>query len=380
MAPSKLSLFDLTRSTKGRGGMIGVGGLHRLRPVGSSRRCLHLRRRFQSRDNSRSKNKPIPGLSWVSVCASSSDSEAAALAGKSDDAVSLEDVFGIKGSVRFEEGRGGLVKCVLTHVCGSSCEVYLYGANVLSWKQASGDEVLYCRPDSKFDKTKAISGGIPICFPQFGPGELKQHGFARDTAWSVGATSADYNPDDKDPCVELVLESSAETKESGFQHDFRVSYSVTLHRETLQTDFRVINTGNEAFEFTAALHSYFEVAGVEKASVDGLGGLKYFDKIPDPNAPEEKVEKDKAVKFVGETDRVYTSAPSEVILDVGTGAGVQIQNENWSDCVVWNPWTAMEACYKEFVCVENAKASEKVKLEANESWRARADFSVIDLI
>jgi len=296
----------------------------------------------------------------------------------------LQKTYGLTNeegkSVAFEEGRGGLTKVVLNHACGSSAEVYLYGACVTSWKQASGDEVLYVRPDAKFDRTKAISGGIPICFPQFGPGEMKQHGFARDSVWSVASTSADYNPDDRDPNVELVLEDSEGTRECGFPHAFRVSYSITLHRETLQTDFRVINTGDSAFEFTAALHSYFEVAGVENASISGLGGLTYLNKVPDPNNPKQETEANEEVAFSGETDRIYTEAPSEVVLNVGTGAGVQIQNENWSDCVVWNPWTSMEACYKEFVCVENAKTSERVKLEPNQSWRARADFEVKDLI
>lgn len=47
-------------------------------------------------------------------------------------------------------------------------QIYLHGACVTSWKQASGDEVLYVRPDAKFDKSKPISGGIPHCFPQVG--------------------------------------------------------------------------------------------------------------------------------------------------------------------------------------------------------------------
>ena len=128
------------------------------------------------------------------------------LACRATEASSIESEFGLPGSVSFEEGRGGLTKCTLSHVCGSSAEVYLYGACCTSWRQASGDEVLYVRPDAKFDMTKAISGGIPICFPQFGPGEMKQHGFARDSLWRVASTSADYNPDDRDPCVELVLE------------------------------------------------------------------------------------------------------------------------------------------------------------------------------
>ena len=45
-------------------------------------------------------------------------------------------------------------------------QVYLYGACITSWKQMSGDEVLYVRPDAVFDKTKPISGGVPHCFPQ----------------------------------------------------------------------------------------------------------------------------------------------------------------------------------------------------------------------
>ena len=44
--------------------------------------------------------------------------------------------------------------------------MYLFGAVVTSWSQPSGDEVLYVRPDAKFDKSKPISGGIPHCFPQ----------------------------------------------------------------------------------------------------------------------------------------------------------------------------------------------------------------------
>ena len=33
--------------------------------------------------------------------------------------------------------------------------------------------------------SKPISGGLPHCFPQFGPGEIQQHGFARNLDWEV---------------------------------------------------------------------------------------------------------------------------------------------------------------------------------------------------
>ena len=60
---------------------------------------------------------------------------------------------------------------VWMHGCAALCrlaepQMYLFGACVTSWKQPSGDEVLYVRPDAVFDKSKPISGGIPHCFPQ----------------------------------------------------------------------------------------------------------------------------------------------------------------------------------------------------------------------
>lgn len=44
-------------------------------------------------------------------------------------------------------------------------------------------------------------------------------------------------------------------------------YTVTLHGEQLRTDFRIVNTDDKSFDFTAALHSYFEVLHVDQAQV-----------------------------------------------------------------------------------------------------------------
>ena len=97
-----------------------------------------------------------------------------------------------------------------------SAQVYLYGANVLSWKQPepTGEEILYVRPDAVFDKSKPISGGIPHCFPVFGPAPapMAQHGFARQSDWTIANTSADQQPDERDPEVELVLTDNEYTR------------------------------------------------------------------------------------------------------------------------------------------------------------------------
>jgi glucose-6-phosphate 1-epimerase len=195
---------------------------------------------------------------------------------------------------------------------------------VTSWKTAEGREVLYIRPDAVFDKSKPISGGIPHCFPQFGPSDkMQQHGFARNVDWQIASTSADPQPDDRDPEVTLVLTENEYTK-SMWPHSFRVVYSVALHGELLRADMRVLNTGLKPFDFTAALHTYIEVVDVEQAKVSGLKGLTYLDKTADPKKPVEKKEEREEVTFTGPTDSVYLKAKDYVELDVGSGAAVTI--------------------------------------------------------
>ena len=73
----------------------------------------------------------------------------------------LNEQFSIAKSVSFEtedEGRGRAPFASLTHENGSSAKVYLFGANCASWKQPSGDEVLFVRPDAKWDETVPIAG------------------------------------------------------------------------------------------------------------------------------------------------------------------------------------------------------------------------------
>eukprot|EP00891_Asterochloris_glomerata_P002420 jgi/Astpho2/2420/Aster-05671 len=286
----------------------------------------------------------------------------------------------IPGFVEVCPGQGGLPKVVLKHSCGSKAEVYLYGACVVSWMQPSGDEVLYTRPDAKFDKSKPISGGIPHCFPVFGPAPapMTQHGFARQSDWTVASTSADQQPDERDPEVELVLEDNEYTR-GMWPHAFKAVYTVTLHGELLRTDLRIINTGHTEFDFTSALHTYIEVLDIGKAKVKGLKGLEVLDKVPDPKNPVKSTEQREQVTFSGPVDSVYLKAKDYVELDVGTGAAVTISSSGWEDVVVWSPWDAMPDCYKKFCCVENAKFGKPAVVKPGESWRAQQEFAVVDL-
>lgn len=68
-------------------------------------------------------------------------------------------------------------------------------------------------------------------------GKIQQHGFARNLDWSVASTSADLQPDERDPEVELVLTENDYTLNM-WPHKFKVVYTITLHGEQLKTDFR----------------------------------------------------------------------------------------------------------------------------------------------
>lgn len=48
---------------------------------------------------------------------------------------------------------------------GESVEILLYGATIVSWKNAAGEEKLWLSTAAKTDGTKAVRGGVPLVFP-----------------------------------------------------------------------------------------------------------------------------------------------------------------------------------------------------------------------
>ena len=96
----------------------------------------------------------------------------------------------------------------------------------------------------------------------------------------------------------------------------------------------------------------------------GLKGCKSLDRLKDEAGTVAG-----ALTMSGPVDSCYYDVPSVVNLAVGGGNSVAIESQGgWTDAVVWTPWTDMEACYKEFVCVENAQALEPVEVAAGATW------------
>ncbi|KAI4314834.1 hypothetical protein L6164_027702 [Bauhinia variegata] len=271
--------------------------------------------------------------------------------------------------VRVTEGEGNLPKILLTSAAGREAEIYLFGGCITSWKVSNGKDLLFVRPDAVFNGKKPISGGIPHCFPQFGPGPLQQHGFARNMDWSL----VDSENVEGNPAITLELKDAPYSR-SMWDFGFHALYKVTLNTKSLSTELKVKNTDNKPFSFTTALHTYFR-ASVSGASVKGLKGCKTLNKDPDPINPLEGREERDVVTFPGFVDCVYLNAPSELHLDNGLGDVISIKNTNWLDAVLWNPYLTMEASYKDFVCVENAKIT-NVQLEPEQTWTAVQHLSI----
>jgi len=272
-------------------------------------------------------------------------------------------------SIAVEPGEGGLHRIVLSHPRGGRAELYLHGAHLSSWRDASGDELLFVSRESRFDAKAAIRGGVPVIFPQFAEqGPLPKHGFARTAAWTVEGQSAT----DQEAVVTLRLADSEGTREI-WPHAFRADLTVRLGGE-LRMDLAVENAGDAPMELTCALHTYFRVEDVRRASVLGLAGVRYRDKVKDGA---ESTQSEEALEIAGETDRVYMDAPATLrIRDEAGGRTIVIERAGFADAVVWNPWTDLAARlpdladdeYLRMLCVESANAATPVRLEPGARW------------
>ncbi len=252
---------------------------------------------------------------------------------------------------------------------GARMTVHRHGAHVTSWTPVDGRERLFLSGRSDYRPTAAIRGGIPVIFPQFAAeGPLPKHGFARTARWSlVDAAAVDGGAF----VVRLRLDDDAATRAlwpQAFAAELRVLFGGTR----LAVSLSVLNSGDSAFAFTAALHSYLAVEAVDTVRVLGLDRLRYRDTA---GGGVEHVESAEEVAIIGEVDRIYFDAPQELLMREPTG-DLRIQQSGFSDTVVWNPGPAKAALladldpggWQRFLCIEAAAVGRPVRLQPGERW------------
>jgi D-hexose-6-phosphate mutarotase len=266
----------------------------------------------------------------------------------------------LPAGARVEAGPGGLERLAL-HAGASEALVYLHGAHVAHYQPHGSKPVLWASRESRYESGKPIRGGVPICFPWFGPKagspEAPLHGFARIRPWTLRSVTTDA---DGALRASLELVSDVSTRAS-FPHDLRVSLELVVGT-ALGLTLTVRNEDPSPFTYEEALHSYFAVADVRACRIRGLEGGGFVDKTaggarrPAEGSP---------IVIAAETDRVYTGTEATVTIeDPGLARRISIAKTGSRTTVVWNPWIAKAKAMPDFgddewpgmVCVETANA------------------------
>lgn len=288
----------------------------------------------------------------------------------------LDEKYSIEGEVGFAELENDLVFITVSNK-HADADICLYGAHVTSFRPHNSMDLLWLSPESSFEEGKPIRGGIPVCFPWFGPhktdAEKPQHGFARLMYWEVAGTSTNTSGES---IIKLQLNSSEETK-AYWPYDFCADMTIVVGKK-LVVSLKITNLSKVPFDYTCALHSYFSLSALESLSLEGLQGLTYYNQLTGENGIQEEA----ILEITEATTRHYLNTETPVIInDSAFRRRIKVDKTGSKVTTVWNP--GEEACakigdlpdegYETFVCVEATNAFDyPVKLASGDSFETVA--------
>ena len=240
------------------------------------------------------------------------------------------------------------------------------GAQLTHWQPRSQQfPVTFMSAAAQYNAGKPLRGGIPICWPWFGPHATDKsqanHGFARNLVWSPdepvqtasGATQ-----------LAFVLTDSVRTREI-WPYPFRLECRLSVG-DTLGVELLTTNTGSTPFVITEALHTYFRIGDIGAIEVQGLDGTEYVDSA---DRGMRRIQAG-AVKFAGEVDLVFLNTEASCsVVDAMLERRIEISKSGGRSTVVWNPGSqkagrfadlgsavAEQGSWRQMVCIESANA------------------------
>jgi len=297
------------------------------------------------------------------------------------DLAQLNTDYGIAGQVEFVSGKGDFPYIRVTNDQATAL-ISVYGGQVLSFQpQGEPQDVMFVSENAYYRPGKAIKGGAPVCWPWFGPDPEGQgrpsHGFARNRMWNVLSTEALASGETQ---ITLGFSATEETR-SLWPHAFELAIAITVGT-VLQVALISRNRSDSPFTITQALHTYFTVGDITQASVTGLDGTQYIDKVDNGAVKSQSG----TVTIDSEVDRIYIGVPRELVIHDGAlGRRIRITSSGSSTAVVWNPWSEISVKmadledhdYTRFLCVETTNAAEDViTVPAQGEFRLTATFAV----
>ena len=275
----------------------------------------------------------------------------------------LNEDFGIDGQLRFVEGRGGLPMIAIDNG-KAQATISTYAGQVLSFKpRGAAQDLLFVSDKAYFAEGKAIKGGIPICWPWFGPDpedrDRPTHGFVRTWPWHVIATQV--LPDGATG-ITLGVADNASTR-AIWPQTFNLFLQISIG-QTLKLELVTRNAGDLAFSITQGFHTYFNVGDIRDVKVLGLEDHSFIDKMAQ-DAEETQVG---PITIDGEVNRIYQGVDRDLIIEDGTlGRCIRIRGIASSTCVVWNPWIETAASmadlkdddFQRMLCVETVNTGDE---------------------
>lgn len=293
----------------------------------------------------------------------------------------LNSLYSHAGYVTFKEGPNGFPIALLS-TPHATAAITPYGAQLLSYTFASDPrDLLFLSEKAIFTEGTPIRGGVPICWPWFGPDPQGQgrsdHGLARTRMWSVVSTDL---LSDQECSITFELTDNPDTYVL-WPHRFRLILTITVGR-ALTIELTTHNLGDTPMELTQALHTYFAIGDITQTKITGLEEFTYSDKTDDGAEKKEDI----AISIEAETDRIYPFNGGDIVIkDESLKRNIRIACKGSKTAVVWNPWIRVCAQkadllsedYKKMICVETANAGDEIiVVNPHHSHTIKAIYSI----
>lgn len=292
----------------------------------------------------------------------------------------LQRRFGIAGAVSFTPGAGEMPTVDIGNALGRA-DIALQGAQLLSFAPAGQPPVVWLSPRAKFVAGKSARGGVPICWPWFGPhareASFPAHGFARTSPWETIESVA--LADGSHRLGFRLLRPDTDDGLWPYSTPLEVHYTVGA---ALEIELRTRNRSPQPLVLGEALHTYFSVGDVREIRLLGLDGGEYLDKVDGG----QRKRQTGPVTIAGEVDRVYLDTAADCLIeDPILNRRIRVEKRGGRSTVVWNPWVEKaaktgdfaEEGYLTMLCVESGNAADDaITLEPGEEHRLWVRYSV----
>ncbi|WP_252273726.1 D-hexose-6-phosphate mutarotase [Pseudomonas subflava] len=256
------------------------------------------------------------------------------------------------------------------------------GAQVLSYQRGEQPPLIWLSEQAAYQRRQSVRGGVPVCWPWFGdlgrnppalqaqhanPGEAPFHGGVRGLDWQLQGI------DERDGGVHLGF--SFDTRQNplpDWPHAAELRLDIRLD-ERLHLDLTSRNLGDAPLALSQALHSYFAISDIHQVEVQGLDGCRYIETLEDWQERHQQG----ALRFTGETDRIYLDVPSRLRLhDAGWNRDLLLETRHSRSAILWNPWidkaqrlsAFADDAWQRMLCIETANVwDDCVELAPGES-------------